>query len=69
MLFLWHNVKITILGHGNLLSLKEKFLNSVLSCQIRAKLLLQGHLTTWDQAIPYFVAKMTLSLLNMLLQI
>ena len=60
MLFLWHNVKITILGHGNLLSPKEKIVNSVLSCQIKAKLLLQGHLTTWDQAMQYSVAKMTL---------
>ena len=35
--FLWHNVKITILSHGNLLCLKEKIVNSVLSCQIKAK--------------------------------
>ena len=41
---------------------KEKIVNSVLSCQIKAKLLLQGHLTTWDQAMQYSVAKMTLNM-------
>ena len=41
---------------------KSKRKNCKQCCQIKAKLLLQGHLTTCDQAMQYSVAKMTLNM-------